>query len=132
MLTQKYDSWQRSSTVDRVGLPANLPMNRRKTGNKAIKTASITEGSNPVITPKITLGHLLMKLRNGTTLVKKLIFEIAPTTATGKDQNMIRTTTIPIESMFLIVRVFQEMSRFDQITSSGRAPITLGDMCRGI
>lgn len=45
----------------------------------------MTVGNKLVITPRITLGHLLMKLKNGATSVKYDICEMEPTTATGMD-----------------------------------------------
>jgi hypothetical protein len=51
----------------------------------AISTASMTVGSKPVTTPKITFGIELMKLKNGIFVVRKLMFDIRPTIATGMD-----------------------------------------------
>jgi len=42
-------------------------------------------GNRLVMTPRITLGHLLMKLKNGATSVKYDICEMDPTKATGID-----------------------------------------------
>lgn len=60
-----------------------------------MSTASMTTGSRFVMTPRRTVGHLLMNDKKGATLVIYVMFEMAPTTATGIDQKMMVTTTAP-------------------------------------
>jgi hypothetical protein len=50
-----------------------------------MRTARRMTGRRPVTTPITTSGIELMKLRNGIFSVRKLTFEIKPTTATGMD-----------------------------------------------
>lgn len=54
-------------------------------GTRDIRIESIMVGNRLVMTPRITLGHLLMKLKNGATSVKYDICEMDPTKATGID-----------------------------------------------
>jgi hypothetical protein len=85
-------------------------------------------GSKFVITPRITVGQLLMNFSQGTTLVMYVMFEMAPTTATGIDQKVIVATTAAMVRIFRMVRVFQVMLRLDHTTSPGTKPISRLDM----
>lgn len=50
-----------------------------------MRIASMITGSKPVTTPRMTSGIELMKLKKVTLSVRKLMFEMIPTTATGMD-----------------------------------------------
>merc|ERR1711939_1239440 len=85
-----YQCWVLSSTLPRVTSPLSFAINRHTMGTKAIKMASITDGKRPVTTPKIWLGISLM-------------LPMAPTTATGIDQNRIIKTMKVVVPIFLSI-----------------------------
>lgn len=64
----------------------------------------------------MTWGISRIHFKKGTAVARKLTLEIAPTIATGTDQNMIVTTTTAIEIMLRIFRDFHEILKLDQMT----------------
>ncbi|KAL7353329.1 hypothetical protein ACKS0A_04156 [Histoplasma ohiense] len=100
-------------------------------GSRAIRTARSTAGSREVIRPRMTGGQSLINPRKGTFSVKKLMFEMAPTTATGIAQKMIRVTTAPMVAAFLIISSHHLILKFDQMISFGLRPMYRGAMWRG-
>lgn len=82
-LKAKYHCWHHNSTCTSLTAPENLANILQTTGTNDIKMDRRTTGSKPVTTPRMGLGISLMKLKKWTLSVKKLMFEIAPTTATG-------------------------------------------------
>jgi hypothetical protein len=70
---------------DKVGKPAVLARNLNQIGSKAMRTASRIVGRRPVTTPRMTVGIELMNFKNGSFSVRKLIWDMRPTTATGID-----------------------------------------------
>ena len=91
--------------------------------------ASMTDGKRFVTTPRITSGMELMNESQGRTVVRVLIWEIEPTTATGKDQKMIRAVAAEMAMMFRAATVCQVMPKFFQMISSGTMPMTRGAIC---
>jgi hypothetical protein len=56
---------------------------RQTIGTNDIKTASRTDGSNPVMTPKITFGTFSMNERNPTSVVAEMSAEFTAGTGLG-------------------------------------------------
>lgn len=88
----------------------------------------MTTGSKFVIRPRMTVGHFRMNDKKGATLTMYVMFEIAPTTATGMDQKIMVATIAEIVRISRIVRVFHVIARFDQTTSPGTKPMKRGLM----
>lgn len=95
-------------------------------GNTDIKTDNRTEGSRPVITPKITEGTFRMKLKNGRRWMREVMLEIEPTNATGIDQKMMRATTNEIVKTRRITLSHHLILRLLQMTSPGVIPVNRG------
>lgn len=62
-------------------------------GTKDIRTDMATDGTTPVITPLIQSGRSSIHARKNTCWVRKVMLEIAPTTAVGIAQKTIKAIT---------------------------------------
>lgn len=96
------------------------------TGTRDIRTASMTEGKRPLITPIKDGGTFVNQCKNEYDSRYEM-FEIKPTNATGIAQKTIIAVMKPRTANRRITRCHQEMFNDFQTISFGLIPMNLGD-----